>query len=432
MEKDTKKEEPKKKRTYNRKKKDIVELVDGEILEVKKEESDEITTNATFNLLEVIIIILITGVVVSIISGLIVYNNYGKLRFIEDSNNTITNDEINEFIDNYNLIINNYVDNVDKKELLDAAISGMYNHLGDEYSTYIDKDSTDSLSDQLEGQYDGIGVEIATYVSEKEGNITIVHSVFKNSPADKAGIKEGDILKSIDGIDLSEKNSSYIANYVKNGEKTEFEVVVTRDKKDITLKMKREHVIISSTETKTIDNNIGYIKLTTFSNISRDQIKEDLDKFDKKVNRLIIDLRDNTGGLLSSAGDIAELFVDKGKNLYQIQDRNDVKTEFKAQEGVYRKFDKIVVLINENSASASEILALALKESAGAKIVGVKSYGKGTVQETKILDSGAMVKYTTSYWLSPDGNSINKEGIKPDIEEKNVDKQLDAAKKAVK
>ncbi len=432
MEKDTKKEEPKKKRTYNRKKKDIVELVDGEILEVKKEESDEITTNATFNLLEVIIIILITGVVVSIISGLIVYNNYGKLRFIEDSNNTITNDEINEFIDNYNLIINNYVDDVDKKELLDAAISGMYNHLGDEYSTYIDKDSTDSLSDQLEGQYDGIGVEIATYVSEKEGNITIVHSVFKNSPADKAGIKEGDILKSIDGIDLSEKNSSYIANYVKNGEKTEFEVVVTRDKKDITLKMKREHVIISSTETKTIDNNIGYIKLTTFSNISRDQIKEDLDKFDKKVNRLIIDLRDNTGGLLSSAGDIAELFVDKGKNLYQIQDRNDVKTEFKAQEGVYRKFDKIVVLINENSASASEILALALKESAGAKIVGVKSYGKGTVQETKILDSGAMVKYTTSYWLSPDGNSINKEGIKPDIEEKNVDKQLDAAKKAVK
>ncbi len=396
----------------------------------KKTNKDEITTNATFNLLEVIIIILITGVVVSVISGLIVYNNYSKIK-PHEQNESISQGDLDEFIENYNLILNGYVEKVDKKELLDAAISGMYNFLGDAYSTYMTPSETDTLTDQLEGEYEGIGVEIVTFTSEEEGNMTIVNQVFKDSPADKAGIKVGDELIKLDGINLKEKDSSYIADYIKNGNKTSFEIIVLRDEKELTLTLERSHVVINSVSSELYDG-VGYIKVNTFAKNTDTLVKNELNRFDSKVDRLVIDLRDNTGGLLSQAEQLSDLFVAKGKNLYQIKDKNGYITQYRAKTDVYRKFKKIVVLVNENSASASEILALALKESAGATIVGNKTYGKGTVQETKLLDSGAMVKYTTSYWLSPNGNSINLVGIVPDVLEENADKQIDAALKAVR
>ena len=395
------------------------------------EESYEISTDFTFNLLEVIIIMLITGVVVSIISGLIVYNNYSKIRNIENVNNTISQKDLNEFTDNYNTIINSYVGEVNESELLDAAIAGMYYYLGDEYSSYIDPNSTETLTSEFNGEYEGVGVEIATLTSEGK-NYTIINRVFKDSPADRAGLKAGDVISKLDGTDLSDKDSTYIANYIKNGDKTKFELVIVRDEKEINVSLERKLVVIDSISSEVIDGKTEYIKITTFANNTAKQITDEFDKLDKNVKNLIIDLRDNSGGLLYSAQTVAELFVDKGKNVYQIKDKNDNTSIYKATTPVYRKFDKIVVIINGNSASASEILALALKESCGAKIVGTKSFGKGTVQETKILSSGAMVKYTSSYWLSPNGNSINEKGITPDVVEENADKQLDAAKKAIK
>lgn len=189
--------------------------------------------------------------------------------------------------------------------------------------------------------------------------------------------------------------------------------------------------MINSVHSEVYDK-VGYIKVDTFSATTEAQIKEELDNFNKNVTSLVIDLRDNTGGFLDTAFDVSDLFVEKGKVIYQMKERNNKITSYEAKKGVYRSFNKIVVLINENSASASEILALALKESAGATIVGTKSYGKGTVQETGNLSSGSMVKYTKAYWLSPNGNSINKEGIVPDIQVNDVNKQKDEAIKAAK
>ena len=145
------------------------------------------------------------------------------------------------------------------------------------------------------------------------------------------------------------------------------------------------------------------------------------------TNSVVIDLRDNTGGYLNAAYDVSELFLKKGKVVYQLKNRENKITKYTAKIGEYRGFNKITVIINSSTASASEILALALKESAGAKIVGVKSYGKGTVQETSKLKSGSMVKYTTAYWLSPNGNSINKIGITPDYIEEENENQLQKA-----
>lgn len=392
--------------------------------EPKKEklilDEEFINKNVNFNLLEVIIIILVTGIVVSLSTGLIVYNNYDK---ISKSKSDDTSSEIKEFTESYNHIINSYIDEVDKSKLIDAAISGMYNFLNDEYSIYMDNDMTESLNEQLEGTYDGIGIEMTM----NNKGVIYVTQVFKNTPAEKAGLKPDDILVALDGESLEGKTTAEVASIIKKGTKSEFKLTYKRDNIEKTVTVNKKHIYINSVKSERFDN-IGYINISTFSATTEEQVKKELDNFDKNISDLIIDLRNNTGGYLNAAYDVSELFLKKGKVIYQLKDRNNKITKFTAKSGEYRHFNNIIVIINGSTASASEILALALKESANAKIVGTKSYGKGTVQETSKLKSGSMVKYTTAYWLSPEGNSINKTGITPDYK---IDGEEGQLKKAI-
>jgi carboxyl-terminal processing protease len=392
--------------------------------EPKKEklilDEEFINKNVNFSLLEVIIIILVTGIVVSLSTGLIVYNNYDK---ISKSKSDDTSSEIKEFTESYNHIINSYIDEVDKSKLIDAAISGMYNFLNDEYSIYMDNDMTESLNEQLEGTYDGIGIEMTM----NNKGVIYVTQVFKNTPAEKAGLKPDDILVALDGESLEGKTTAEVASVIKKGTKSEFKLTYKRDNIEKTVTVNKKHIYINSVKSEIFDN-IGYINISTFSATTEEQVKKELDNFDKNISNLIIDLRNNTGGYLNAAYDVSELFLKKGKVIYQLKDRNNKITKFTAKSGEYRHFNNIIVIINGSTASASEILALALKESANAKIVGTKSYGKGTVQETSKLKSGSMVKYTTAYWLSPEGNSINKTGITPDYK---IDGEKGQLKKAI-
>lgn len=392
--------------------------------EPKKEklilDEEFINKNVNFSLLEVIIIILVTGIVVSLSTGLIVYNNYDK---ISKSKSDDTSSEIKEFTESYNHIINSYIDEVDKSKLIDAAISGMYNFLNDEYSIYMDNDMTESLNEQLEGTYDGIGIEMTM----NNKGVIYVTQVFKNTPAEKAGLKPDDILVALDGESLEGKTTAEVASVIKKGTKSEFKLTYKRDNIEKTVTVNKKHIYINSVKSEIFDN-IGYINISTFSATTEEQVKKELDNFDKNISDLIIDLRNNTGGYLNAAYDVSELFLKKGKVIYQLKDRNNKITKFTAKSGEYRHFNNIIVIINGSTASASEILALALKESANAKIVGTKSYGKGTVQETSKLKSGSMVKYTTAYWLSPEGNSINKTGITPDYK---IDGEEGQLKKAI-
>ena len=398
--------------------------------EVNKEENIEIVKKSVeFSLIEVIIIVLITGIVVSVASGVIVYNNYDKLNKnqIIESN---YNDELQDFYNNYNKIINNYVNEVNKKELIEAAIEGMYNYLDDDYSMYLDKEDTNDLEEQLNGEYTGVGIEITTIQDEQTKTSYVkINRVFKDSPAEKSGLKSGDIILKVDGEIM--KDANQVSTTIKKGNKESYDITYKRDGVENTLTLKRDRVFINSVTSEEYDN-VGYIKIDTFSATIESQLTNILDDFSSNINSLVIDLRDNTGGYLDTAYKVSDLFLEKGKVVYQLKDRNGKITKYKANNDVYRKFNKIVVLINENSASASEILTLALKESQGAKVVGVKSFGKGTVQETGVLESGSMIKYTTSYWLSPKGNSINKVGIKPDIEVKDIKIQKEEAIKAAK
>ena len=395
------------------------------IRKIKKEviKTEDVKKSLEFSLTEVIIIILVTALLVSIVSGVIVFRNYDKISAKKVANNK----ESSEIIEHYNYIMNNYIGEVDENTLIDAAINGMYGCLSDEYTTYIDKDSTDSLQEQLGGKYTGVGIEI-TMVDNK----IVINRVFSDSPAYEAGLKKGDVLTKLDGVDLSDKDPLYVSTNIKdNKEKDTFEITYLRDGEEYKTKLTKKLVLIDSVESEEY-GEVGYLKISTFSSVTAKQVEDKLNKFSSNIKSIVIDLRDNTGGYLTAAYDISDLFVEKGKNIYQIKDRDEKISSHAASRNVVKNFKKIVVLVNENSASASEVVALALKESSNAIVVGVKTFGKGTVQETKTLKSGAMVKYTSAYWLSPNGNSINKIGITPDIKVEEVEKQLDEAIKAAK
>lgn len=379
-------------------------------IKIKKENEEIEETiieekSASFNLLEVIVIILMTSLIVGVSTGIIVYKNYSN---IEASKSEKAKDNITVFKDAYNKILNGYVEKIDEDELLNAAIIGMYNYLGDPYTGYLDQVTTDDLTDRLEGEYEGIGIEIS-----KTENGILVANVFENGPAYKAGIEVGDILTKIDGKELKKVSAQEASNMIKSSKKDEIEISFFRGgiTKTVTVNIKKVYI---PSVTKEKYENVGYLRIDTFSATTYNQFKKSLLELEEDgITSLIIDVRNNGGGYLNSAVEIAELFIEKGKTIYGLEKKNG--TVYYEDTTSTKRDYKISVLINGSSASASEVLAAALKESYDATLVGTLSYGKGTVQETKELSSGGMIKYTTAYWLTPKGNKINEIGITPDI-----------------
>ncbi len=378
----------------------------AENIKASKEKSSQ--NQATFSILEVIVIIIITGLIVSVCSGLIVYNNYEK--FYHEDNYSDTS-KLDEFINSYDHILNSYVNDVDEGELIDAAIKGMYDYLNDAYSIYIDENTTETLNERLKGEYSGVGIEITM----NENSEILVSRVFSDTPAEEAGLKAGDIIFSLDNESLEGKTSSDLSNTIKTSDKAEFLIGYRRDGVETQVLIQRKLVYIDSVSSEEYDN-VGYIKIETFSATTADQVKNKLNSFSSNIDSLIIDVRDNSGGYLSSAYETSELLVGKGKIVYQLKDKEGNIDKKYSSIKALKNYNKVVVLINEASASASEILACALIDNLDAIAVGKTSYGKGTVQETENLSSGAMVKYTAAYWLTPNGESINGVGIIPNYE----------------
>ena len=378
----------------------------------QKEENKKLRkrVNNGFNTTEVVFLIIVTCVI-SLIMGWSISNGT-KLK-----NNKIysTDDkELEEFIENYNYILENYYKDIDKKELLDGATEGMISKLDDEFSTVIPDESTNNFNIRLEGTYEGIGVEIVN----DENNNVIIYSIIENSPAEKAGLKVGDIIIKIDDKDFTNKKTSELSNYVKNSTKENFKIVIKRDGEEKTFELKREKVTLKSVDSKIIERDnkkVGYIYIAIFANDTYNQFKKALNKLEQeKIDALILDVRDNTGGHLTTVSKMLSLFLDSNHVIYQTQTKEETKKFY--SKGKETKKYKIVVLQNENSASASELLSAALKEEYKATIIGTKSYGKGTVQELIKTTSGSEYKLTTKKWLTPKGNLIHKKGVMPDIE----------------
>ena len=327
----------------------------------------------------------------------------------------IENDKyINEIIENYNYILDNYYSDVDKDKLVKGSIDGMVASLDDDYSEYISKDENSAFYINLNGTYEGIGVEI--YNNEK--NDIVVLGVISDSPAAKAGIKTGDIIKKIDDKELTNTDKSELTKYVQTNKHESYNLIIVRDSQEQNITIKREMITIKSVATKTFEKNgkkIGYIYMSVFAKATSEQFKEAVNKLEKEgIDALIVDVRNNSGGHLETAISVISNFVDSSNIIYQIK-QGDKITKYKSIGEVTKKYP-IAVIQNSQSASASELFSSALKETYGATIIGETSYGKGSVQEMIKLKNGDSYKFTTKLWLTAKGNSINKKGVKPDIE----------------
>lgn len=368
-------------------------------------------TKKQFKLSEVIVLIIIT-----LIIGFIIGLSLFKVALEKKDNISInSNDkELKKFVDNYNYIVNNYYGDLDKKELIDNAISGMIESIDDPYTTYIDEESSNTFSTTLEGSFEGIGVEI---VNDSDKNI-VVYSVIKGSPAEKTGVEPLDIIKSINGKSLEGIETSEFVSIVKTSENPVITLEIKRKEETITKEIKREKVTITSVESEIIekqDKKIGYMYISIFANNTYSQFKKQLEELENKgIDSLIIDVRSNTGGHLTAVENILSLFLDSSHIIYQTEDKNGIEKTY--SKGNTTKQYKVVVLTNESSASASEILAATMKEEYGATLVGKHTYGKGTVQELKTLPDGEQYKFTTKKWLTPKGNWINGTGVEVDVE----------------
>ena len=318
--------------------------------------------------------------------------------------------ELAKFVDAYDAIVNNYYKEVDKDKLVESAINGMVSSIGDEYTSYSDKDVTDNFNEAVNGKYMGIGALIM-----KSENDLVIYKVFEDSPSYKAGLKDGDIILKLDDKDTKDMSVNDIASIVKNDDNKEVKLLVKRGEENLDITIVKDMVELPVVSGKVINHNdkkIGYISLSIFSSVASEQFNKELVKLEKEgISGLVIDVRGNSGGYLTTVTDIVSYFLKKGDIIYKLE-VNDKVTVRKDKTKESRDYP-VAVLIDKNSASASEILASSIKESYNGYVVGTNSYGKGTVQQTLVLSDGSMIKYTIEKWLTPLGNWINEEGVVP-------------------
>ena len=360
-----------------------------------------------FTIVEAISFMVVTFALGMVIGGIIMYGKKSYGGNVSAS--------LDDFISTYNDILNNYYQPVDGDELLAAGIDGMISYLGDPYSSYIDQENTENFNIILDGKYTGIGAEIQL---KDDPEALVIINVYEGSPAEKAGLLKDDTIIKVDGEEIKGLTAAQVSSKVKGKKGTKVKITVLRNNEEKEFEITRDYVDLKSVATEIIEKNnkkIGYIYISVFAENTDTQFKEAVEELEKKgIDRLIIDLRQNSGGHLKTVTNMISMFIKKGEVIYQLKTKGEVE-EFKDTTEEHREYP-IVVIIDSGSASASEVFTAALKEKYGAKIVGETSFGKGKVQRAYNLSNGAMIKYTYQEWLTPNGNYIDGEGIKPDVE----------------
>ena len=387
-------------------------LGEGMNTSLKSSASDKVVgvkakRHGTFKTGEVIIILLVIAVIGLVMGSALTYKLLdGNVGQKIDSN-------LQEFINNYQYIIDNYNGELDKEALLDDALQGMLSGL-DPNSLYLNSDAFQNFNIFLEGSYQGIGIEV---YNDKDNNV-IIYKVFENSPAASAGLKSGDVITKVNGKSVLNTKTSKLIEQIKSLEGKKIKITYLRDGKEYNVEIKSSKVNIQSVVSRTYNyenTKIGYIGVGIFASNTYEQFKKELNSLEKEnIHSLIIDLRSNSGGYLSVAERMTSLFLDSGHVIYQTQKDNKATKHY--SKGKETKKYPIVVLVNSHSASASEIMASALSEQYGATLIGVKTFGKGTVQELQTLANGDQFKLTTKNWLTSKGVWIDEKGINPDIE----------------
>jgi len=325
-------------------------------------------------------------------------------------------ENIEQFVDVFNRIKEQYVDEVNDEILFKAAIKGMVNGL-DPHSSFLTSDDFNELKIGTTGKFGGLGIEITT----EDGFVKVI-SPIDDTPAQRAGIEAGDMIVKVDETSLKDMDISEAVKLMRGDPGTEVEVTVLRKNvnEPIVIKLVRQIIVSKGIKTKIFNDNIAYLRLSSFQSNSTNDLKSAIYKLKKKTNTdikaIILDLRNNPGGVLGSAVGITDLFLKKGKIVYTKGRTLNSKLEYKATPQDISSGLPLLIMINEGSASASEIVAGALQDHKRAKIVGTKSYGKASVQTIQELSDGSALKLTTARYYTPLGRDIHTEGIEPDVE----------------
>jgi carboxyl-terminal processing protease len=327
----------------------------------------------------------------------------------------LSSEDLNKLSTTYELIKSKYLSQIDHDKLMNGAIHGMVDALEDPFTSYMDPEEAKQFDDTVNSSFQGIGAE----VSLDNGKVTIVAPI-KGSPAEKAGLRSNDVILTINGEGLDGLTLTQAVMKIRGPKGTQAKLGVLRGgaAEAIEVIVVRDDIPVETVYSEMVTDTIGKIEIRQFSANTAVRFKEELGHLDAKgMKSLIIDVRNNPGGLLPVVVEIAENFIAKGKPILQIEDRDGKRAPTLSEAKTAPKQLPVVVLINNGSASASEILAGVFKDTGLGKLVGEKTFGKGTVQMTfeKEMGDGSNIKMTTYKWLTPNGTWIHKEGIKPDI-----------------
>ncbi len=307
-----------------------------------------------------------------------------------------------------------YVEEVNQGEVMDSAINGVLQSL-DPYSAYMSPDMYKEMQTETSGEFGGLGIEVSM-----EAGVVKVISPIDDSPASRAGVKAGDYIVKIDGTQVQGKSLNEAVELMRGPIGTEIEITVRRRgvKKSLTFLIVREIIKVASVKSKVVNNDVGYLRLTSFNENSGRQVKEKIKEFKKsgKIKKYILDLRNNPGGLLSQAIKITDFFLEDGEIVSTKSRKSLENRKWFAKKGDIVDGDTLIVLINYGSASASEIVAGALQDHKRAILIGENSYGKGSVQSIIPLQNKGAMRLTVSKYYLPSGKSISEVGITPDIE----------------
>ena len=332
----------------------------------------------------------------------------------KSNSGVLSNEDLSKIELVYKTLMNGYVDkNISKENLINGALKGMSDAAGDPYTTYLVNEETAAIDETLTGSFGGIGAELRS-----ENNKVIISNTREGTPSQKIGLQENDVILKVDGEDMEGKSISYVVSKVRGEVGTDVTLTIQRGSQELEVKITRAKISIETVKgtVDETDPTIGHVKINSFAKNTAQEVENAVtDLRQKGVKKFIFDVRYNPGGLLDQALAISNMFVEEGKTILNIEDRNGKITAYKASKeyGTFKITEPYVLLVNEGSASASEILAGALKESANAKLIGSKTYGKGTVQSVVDVSKNAELKYTTAKWLTPNETWIHKTGIEP-------------------
>lgn len=360
---------------------------------------------------------IVTGILATVLVSLLLLGGFKVITNTAGSyaSGKVTEKEVSKKLNKLNALIDKYYlyeDEIDTDKLAEGIYSGYTSALGDKYTVYYDEDETKALMESTSGTFSGVG---ATLTKDADTGYATIVNVYEDSPAEKAGLKAGDILEKIDDHEVGDEQLDTVVSWIKGEKGTEVKITVLRDGEELELTATRDTIEVKTVSYEMKENQIGYIRVSEFDTVTYDQFKEALDDLENQgMQGLIVDLRNNPGGSLDTVTNMLRLLLPEG-TIVSTKDKNGKKDEITC-DGTHEFKKPMAVLVNQYSASASEIFSGAVQDYGTAKIVGVTTYGKGVVQQLMDLGDGTCLKVTIAEYYTPNGRSINGKGVEPDVE----------------